>query len=242
MKTDYEKIFRHRGESYHKAMVDFLGVRSLEFQQLFSHFPIEQGETIVDCPALGGYLKSNIFAEVDVISIDYCPQSSSVLPFSAPIKERVANRAICLAASHHINDLPSFVSELATLVKPEGTLHLADVAHDSSIRYFLDDFVGRWTSTGHNGLWRNLSTEFSSSSYSNVKLVKVEERECPWVFQSKEQMLQFCRLLFGLDLNPSDQEILEALGGYVGVIKEGANWKVQWRLTYTDFTIESTND
>lgn len=238
MKTDYEKIFRHRGESYHKAMVDFPGVRSLEFQQLFAHSPIQEGETIVDCPALGGYLKSNIFAEVEVISIDYCPQSPSVLPLSTlNLKGKKANRAICLAASHHINDLPSFIGELATLVKPKGSLHLADVAHDSSIRYFLDDFVGKWTSTGHNGLWRNLSTEFSSSSYCGVRLVKVEERECPWVFQSKGQMLQFCRLLFGLDLNPTDQKIWEALEEHVGVIREGANWKMQWRLTYVDFTI-----
>lgn len=230
MSTDYEHIFRHRGASYHKAMLDFPGVRSLEFQQLFHRFPLRGGESLIDCPALGGYLQSNVPERVQVTSLDYCPQSSSVLSFDKidALGQKV-DRAVCLAASHHIGDLYAFINTLQSKVKPGGLVHLADVTAENPIRLFLDDFVGKWTSTGHSGIWRCFKDLFPSDT--------VEVRQTPWIFRSEMEMVRFCRLLFGLDQSPSDYQILEALDRYVGVDHGQNFYRVNWKLTYVDIEV-----
>lgn len=233
--TDYEKIFRHRGASYHKAMVDFPGIRAKEFRQLFSRFPLHPNERIIDCPALGGYLERNVTVPVKVESLDFCPQDSTVKLIGDSNLTEGADRVVCLASSHHINDLSPFLSELAQMLRHGGVMHLADVGEDSSIRHFLDDFVGQWTSTGHSGIWRPLRNPNTFDSVKGVRLVCAEERECPWVFQSVEQMVSFCRLLFGLDLNPSGQQIVEALHNHVGLLQKDGKQIVPWKLTYVDF-------
>lgn len=239
MKTDYEGIFRHRGASYHKAMTDFPNARSMEFQQLFYRFPLGGRERIIDCPALGAYLLSSLPYStwgITVESLDFCPQSPNVTPISNLASlELGADRVICLAASHHIPDLPGFLESLAAPLRPLGKLHLADVGNNNPIRHFLDDFVGRWTSTGHNGIWRSFSTDSLTNLTPSLELACVEERECPWVFRNAEEMIRFCRLLFGLDLNPSDSQIIEALSEYVGIEEESGVVRVKWRLNYADF-------
>lgn len=229
--TDYEKIFRHRGNSYHKAMVDYPGVRSLEFQQLFARFPLRSGEYIVDCPALGGYLQQNVQVPLRVESLDFCPVNNSIQNYkSLGILEGQADRAVCLASSHHINDLESFLSDLKRVVRRGGFIHLADVTSGNTIANFLDEFVGKWTSTGHSGIWRSFQDLFPNGN--------PETRETPWFFTTKESMVDFCRLLFGLDLEPTENEILEALSSYVGLSCQGGLYKVDWKLTYVDFHIQ----
>lgn len=233
--TDYEKIFRHRGASYHRAMVDFPGVRTEEFRQLFYRFPLSSDERIIDCPALGGYLEGNVTVPVKVKSLDFCPQSDSVKYIENFDNIGEADRVVCLASSHHINDLDAFLLQLAQVLKTGGLLHLADVGEDSSIRYFLDDFVGKWTSTGHSGIWRPLKDVSLYSDIKGLTVVQAEDRECPWTFQSVDQMTAFCRLLFGLDLNPTDQMIVDALRQHVGFSVEDNRYVVNWKLTYVDF-------
>lgn len=227
---NYEEIFRHRGASYHEAMLKFPRVRSLEFRQLFLRKPLKSGETVVDCPALGGYLFNNVDVPITVQSYDYCPQSETVAPISE-LQGVEADRVVCLAASHHIPDLHGFLLSLSPVLKTGGRVHLADVTVNSPIREFLDSFVGKWTSTGHNGIWRDFS-EFNLEGFTTTAS---EQRWCPWEFSSQEEMVHFCRLLFGLDRNPSDYEILEALDEHVGTLdlKDGGKLLI-WNLTYVD--------
>jgi hypothetical protein len=232
--TDYEIIFRHRGFSYNKAMTDFPRVRTLEFQNLFSRLPLKGGERIIDCPALGGYLSENIDTRVKVESLDFCPQEDKVKPLKNFTPKEKSDRVVCLASSHHIDDLTGFLKQLTTFLKTGGYLHLADVDYNSPIRLFLDNFVGEWTSTGHEGIWRNLAESALFGFTSELDLLQVEERACPWTFKTMEQMINFCRLLFGLDLNPSDQQVLEALENYVGIDYSANSYNILWKLTYVD--------
>jgi hypothetical protein len=233
--TDYEGIFRHRGASYDRAMRDFPGSRRKEFQALFERLPVRGRERILDFPALGGYLEENLNTPVEVESLDFCPQNEKVKKFSEVSRIKF-NRVVNLASFHHVNDPKEFLSEVVPYLEEGGYFHLADVGFSGPIRNFLDEFVNEWTSTGHKGIWRTSEEIVSHGFESGLNLLHAEERDCPWVFNAVSDMLTFCKLLFGLDLSPSDKCLLDALSDYVGIefSRESGNCELRWRLTYID--------
>lgn len=226
---EYKEIFRHRGESYDLAMKKYPDVRNKEFEQLFYKVPLRQSEVILDVPALGGYLKKYCLPDTNVLFLDFSQSINGVDVVSPYEKWNIplVDRIVCLAAIHHIDHLDSFLENLCLHVKKDGFIHIADVGFDSGISKFLDDFVGPRTSTGeHRGRyydWRKI--DFPKS----LSVVGIEERSCPWVFDSELEIAEYCRLLFDLR-NVDDKEILSALRQYVGIEDN----QINWRLTYID--------
>lgn len=226
---EYKDVFRHRGQSYDLAMKKYPNVRNKEFEQLFSIIPLIKNETILDVPALGGYLKKYCLDDTNVIFLDFS-QSINNINIVSPYDRwniPIVDRIVCLAATHHIDDLNSFLQNLCFHVKTKGFIHIADVSVKSKISRFLDDFVGPHTSTGqHKGKyydWKKI--DFPES----LNVIKIEERSCPWIFNSEQEMIEYCRLLFDLQ-NVSDKDILSALKNYVGI----ENNQINWHLTYVD--------
>lgn len=226
---EYKDIFRHRGESYDLAMKKYPEARNKEFEQLFYKIPLKKEETVLDIPALGGYLKKYCLQDTNVIFLDFSQSINGVNVVSPYEKWNIqpVDRIVCLAAIHHIQNLDLFLKNLCSHVKVNGLIHIADVSINSKISKFLDDFVGPNTSTGeHKGNyydWRKINFP------NNLNIVNIEERYCPWVFQSESEMIEYCRLLFDLR-NINDKEILSALKAYVGI----ENNQIDWHLTYVD--------
>lgn len=230
---EYEDIFRHRGESYDLAMKKYPNARNKEFEQLFYKIPLRKNETILDVPALGGYLKKYCLPDTNVLFLDFSQSINNINVVSPYEKWNIAevDRIVCLAAIHHIQNLDLFLNNLCSHVKKNGFIHIADVSKSSKISNFLDDFVGPNTSTGqHQGKYYNWKKiEFPK----NLHVVDIEERSCPWIFNSESEMIEYCKLLFDLQ-NISDKEILDALENYIGI----ENNQINWHLTYVD--IEKT--
>lgn len=229
---EYKEIFRHRGESYDLAMKKYPDARNKEFEQLFYKSPLKKNETILDVPALGGYLKKYCLPETSVLFLDFS-QSINGIDVVSPYEKwniNLVDRIVCLAAVHHIQKLDLFLQNLCLHVKKNGFVHIADVSIDSQISHFLDDFVGPNTSTKeHKGKyydWKRVDFP------SNSNVIDIEERSCPWIFRSESEIAEYCRLLFDLQ-NVSDKEILSALERHVGI----KNNKINWRLTYVDLQV-----
>jgi hypothetical protein len=229
---EYKEIFRHRGESYDLAMKKYPDARNKEFEQLFHNIPLKNNETILDVPALGGYLKKYCLPDTNVLFLDFSQSINGVDVVSPYEKWNIepVDRLVCLAAVHHIENLNSFLQNLSLHVKKNGFIHIADVSINSGISKFLDDFVGPNTSTGeHKGNYYNWEKiDFPKS----LKVIDIEERHCPWVFQSESEMVEYCKLLFDLK-SVSHNEVLSALNQYVG-IENNNNIKIKWHLTYID--------
>ena len=227
----YESIFRHRGESYDFAMKKFPWVRDKEFQQLFSKIPLGKNEMILDIPALGGYLQKYCI-ENTVICLDFSKSINGidvVSPYGKwPVKP--VDRIVCLAAAHHIDDLYLFLNNMGDHLIENGIIHLADVALNSPISKFLDEFVGSNTSTGsHNGNYY----DWNDVKYpTDLKVVNIENRPCPWIFESEHQMAEYCRFLFDLK-NVKDKQIIDALSNFVGY-ENKEKCILNWNLTYID--------
>lgn len=226
---EYKDIFRHRGKSYDLAMKKYPNARNKEFEQVFYKVPLRKNEIILDVPALGGYLKKYCLLDTTVLFLDFSQSINNIDVVSPYEKWNIpeVDRIVCLAAIHHVQNLNSFLENLCQHVKKNGYIHIADVSKYSKISKFLDDFVGPNTSTGeHKGNyydWKKINFP------KNLHVVDIEERGCPWVFKSKPEMIEYCKLLFDIR-NVNDKEILNALKEYVGIEKN----QIDWRLTYID--------
>lgn len=229
---DYGKIFRHRGKSYDLAMKKYPNVRDEEFNNLFFNKNLTKNELILDVPALGGYLQKYCRKDNKVIFLDFA-QSINGIEVVSPYNTwniPAVDRAVCLAAIHHIDNFNLFIKNLSLHIKKNGFIHIADVAKTNKISKFLDEFVGSNTSTGgHKGKYYDWET---ISFPKNLKIIEIKERSCPWTFGSEEEMIEYCKLLFDLK-NVKDNEVLYALKTYIGYKKQ-KKVKLYWRLTYID--------
>jgi len=230
---EYSNIFRHRGHSYDLAMNNYPNARNNEFNTLFARYPINPNETILDIPSLGGYLKKYCPQDSTVLSLDFAESINNVSVVSPYERWNISNvdRIVCLASIHHIEKLNLFLDNISSHIKNEGFIHIADVSIDSNISKFLDEFVGKYTSTGeHKGIYHDWNKIEFPKSLSVLNIVDIE---CPWIFESKDNMITFCKLLFDLQ-NVSDHEVLDNLKKYVGYKEHNNNIYLNWHLTYID--------
>ncbi len=230
---EYSDVFRHRGQAYDLAMNTYPNAMDKEFYSLFSRIPIKNNETILDVPSLGGYLKKYCLEDTKVLSLDFSQSINDIRIVSPYEKWDVPDldRIVCSASIHHIQNLDLFLENLSSHLKTGCLLHIADVSLNSNISIFLDEFVGKYTSTGeHKGLYYNWNNiKFPTS----LSVLSVTDIECPWVFRSKDDMVNFCRLLFDLQ-NISDEDILNGLQKYVGYTNTNNGVHLNWHLTYVD--------
>jgi hypothetical protein len=230
---EYSDVFRHRGQAYDLAMNTYPNAMDKEFYSLFSRIPIQNNETILDVPSLGGYLKKYCLQDTTVLSLDFAQSINNIAIVSPYEKWNIPNvdRIVCSASIHHIQNLNLFLENLSSNIKNGGLLHLADVSLDSNIAIFLDEFVGKYTSTGeHKGLYYNWN---NVKFPTNLSVLSITDIDCPWIFKSKDHMVNFCKLLFDLR-NISDEDLLNGLQKYVGYTNVNNDIYLNWHLTYVD--------
>lgn len=238
--TEYADIFVKRGHLYNAAMASAKTARDFEFKQLFSKHACGDKERIIDAPSGGAYLQDFLqrtlpSREVEMINLEFTPGFSNtpelVTPYNAwPIRPQWADRSICLAASHHIQNLEELLNNFYHHTRPGGLIHLADVVPNSGISEFLDGFVNQHTSTGHRGIYRSFQ-EYNWPSWMEIQCIEI--RPCPWIFCSEEQMLEFCYKLFGLN-HSAKSTLCSTLNKLVGLSKQDNEITLNWQLAYLD--------
>ena len=230
----YEDVFRHRGKSYDLAMKTYPNARDQEFKKLFDKIPLKENEIILDVASLGGYLKKYCHQSNQIISLDFSDAINDINTVSPYEKWNIptVDRIVCLATLHHVEHFDAFLNNLKNHIHKNGVIHLADVSINNPISKFLDDFVGKYTSTGkHKGIYY----DWNQLSFPNdLNVISIENRQCPWIFKSEIEMVDFCRLLFDLR-NISNDDILIGLKEFVGYQENENNIQLNWELTYADF-------
>ena len=241
---DYSEIFDLRGSIYHSAMISCPLARDAEFSALFAKVPLTRGECLVDIPSGGGYLEAFLkrkklgsapFVHNLEITSGFGAESTVIsLDSSWPIEAKSADRVVCLAAAHHIQNLSPLYSNVERVLKSGGIFHVADVPPDSGVQAFLEGFVDRFTPGGHRGFYRDF---FAQAIPSKFDVVDVSLRACPWAFESIDQMLSFCGGLFGLQNCPK-VELESALRDCIGVEICAGGVNLNWELAYLDMQIK----
>ena len=242
--SQYGEIFDLRGSLYHNAMVSCPTARDAEFSSLFAKAPLRSGECLIDVPSGGGYLEAFLKRKMSVATpsvqnFEFTSgfgANSTVVSFdlSWPIAAKSADRVVCLAAVHHIQDLSPLFFNVESALRPGGLFHLADVPPGSGVQAFLETFVDRHTLGGHRGFYRDF---FAYKVPPRFDVVDVSLRECPWVFESVDQMLNFCGGLFGLQAY-SKVELESALRDCIGVEIGSSGVSLGWELSYLDMQLK----
>ena len=153
MNLEYSKIFEARGAMYHRAMTEHPAARTREFTALFARRPLRAGEAVLDVPSGGGYLGAHLPAGCSLTELELSAgfkPGNRVVTVDEDWGVGPFDRVVSLAALHHIEDQDGFARKLASLVRPGGMVHLADVDISTPLPRYLDAFVGKYNCTGHN--------------------------------------------------------------------------------------------
>jgi len=120
-------------------------------------------------------------------------------------------------------------AEMKRILKPDGRIVVADVAGDSAVRDFLDNFVGRYCETGHSGWYFGAATRTELKD-SGLTIVTDKRLDYLWCAPNMEQLADFCRLLFGMTRTDTPT-VAEGIRDYLGTREldgmTGLNWQLQ---------------
>ena len=243
MYKTYQDIFNIRGLSYHKAMQNYPLARQDEFKNIIELSDFKDDNLILDIPSGGCYLSNFITHENSLISVETSTAFAQKIKLSNNIKLLIckslnhinlpsnsADRILSLAALHHVEDKLSFYHEMSRLLKEEGIICIADVLRDSAVADFLNIFVDKYNSMGHQGdfICPKIREELTRL---NFNVVFDDVISYPWYFDSVNDMVDFCQLLFGLDKG-NDELIKTGIDKYLGYSIKRNKVLMNWQLYF----------
>lgn len=109
-------------------------------------------------------------------------------------------------------------------------LLLADVARQSRTAGFLDEFVGKHNTTGHQGQYFDDETP-QLLAHCGFDVYEDDSESYAWVFANEERMIDYCRLLFGLD-DVSSGCIKAGIEEYLGYRELNGSCLMNWQLRF----------
>jgi len=236
----YAEAFGARGGRYDEAMRRHPRARDQEFGQLVSRAGLTPGMALGDVPAGGGYLGAHLPAGVAWLGHEPCasfqqggalhgvaPGGPPLLPF--PWADASLDRVVSLAGVHHQPDKRPFHREARRVLRAGGLYLLSDVAEDSPTARFLDGFVGRHNSTGHEGFYlgKGCVAELEDAGF---RVLSDERVRFHWLFSSCEELAAFCTLLFDLRA-PGPSLVADAAREMLGIDEmPGGEVGLRWAL------------
>jgi len=105
---------------------------------------------------------------------------------------------------------------------------IADVGEDSPVRHFLDEFVGKYSDTGHSG-WYFGDTTRNELQCAGLNIVRDTVLRYHWYAPDKLQLADFCRTLFGM-VRTDNATVIEGIVDYLGYHERPGRSCLNWQL------------
>ena len=232
---DYLKSFTNRAHSYSNAIELYNNVLDEEIITAIYNLQLEKDDVLLNVFAGGIPIDKYINDELNIKYIavdmhkDFIVGSVQQFTFdNIPLESKSVNKIICLATLHHLNihERSILYNEFYRILIPGGMLIIADVIYNSPQAKWLNEFVDKYNSNGHKGLFftANDSKLIETTGFN----VDVYIENYNWNFQDENSILTFSRLLFGLDLCTDDVLLLNSIKKYFNY----TDGKIPWKLIY----------
>jgi ubiquinone/menaquinone biosynthesis C-methylase UbiE len=219
-------------------MQKYPDVRSYEFESLIDSTNFSNIKKVLDIPSGGGYLKKYLPKNIELISADFSEGFTNqeiqlVNPTQFSYCDNSFDLVLSLSGLHHLNDVPKFVNECLRVLKENGSFIFSDVKKDTAVDFFLNEFVNKYNSLGHNGMFFT-ENSFNEFPLLQQKIVRTQYNQYPFVFKDKSEMICFFSHFFGLD-KANENIIYDGICDILGITTTENNLEVNWGLIQFEF-------
>lgn len=227
------------------AMAEFAGARRAELDRLCAQVTLPDAGTLLDLQAAGGFVADAIAERSGGRIHCVCVEPSAALRqrlapnhtiYADETDELVSvadasiDVALGLAGLHHSRSAGRTIAEVFRVLVPGGQFGLCDVAPDSPVARWLNEFVNEHNPSGHDG--RFIAQTRIDALLRETGFIDVHTRveSVPWQFADEADLLRFFAGLFGLQCDAST--IARGIATYFDVDRSDDGVTVGWELIY----------
>ena len=234
---DYLESFNKRGNEYKYAIDNYIYIIENEFKEINNLINFENEISIVN---IAGGVPINLYFPSE-IKINYIPLEINEKLSQIYNYQLVKNNNLELSSEsidyvtlitflHHYtdNERIELYNECKRVLKPGGKLIIADVIKDSKQDRFLNGFVNQYNSSGHNGIFFN---QLDIEDLNMFNYSEYRKNTYYWISNNLEELCDFFRNLFGLDL-ASDSDIINGINNYLDIEKKDDKYYITWEICY----------
>ena len=241
--SNYDTTFNNRVDTYLYAQKTYKNVMKYEFETAIKLCNITNGDIFINIPDDSAFKTELLKENVEYVSFEFSEKFALLSDCnlcsinSIPFESKKANVVLSLSGLHHfsISDRYLFYKECKRIMLEDGIFVVGEVLKDSKQDKWLNEYVNKFNSNGHNGMF--FTNEEKNILESLGFAVEIFHKEYPWIFDSVEKMCDYCINLFGLD-NVNHDTILEDISKYLDyTINEDGSCQFMWSLIFFRSTI-----
>ena len=214
-------------------------VRLSEFESLVEYAQINHALNILEAPAEGIILEQ-LYPAAHIDRADFLKIKASeyadkvfVTDWSlANINNGYYDAVLSLAPIHHANSVEKtqYVSGAYKALKPNGVLAFGEVEAGSSLHRFLDEFIHKYSYSGHVGQYptADFSSVIEGAGFDNVNS---DNKLSYWCFESADFLYRYLTQLFAL--KPMTKAfMLDSVHAYLGISENNGQLSINWPLRF----------
>lgn len=237
--TSYKDRMSQHIDAYLSLVTSHTEVRLSEFESLVEYAQINQALNILEVPAEGRVLEQLYPAihidRADFLKIKANEYADKVLVTDwslANINNSYYDAVLSLAPIHHANSVEKtqYVSGAYKALKPNGVLAFGEVEAGSSLHRFLDEFIHKYSYSGHVGQYptADFSSVIEGAGFDHVSS---DNKLSYWCFESADFLYSYLTQLFAL--KPMTKAfMLDSVHVYLGISETNGQLSMNWPLRF----------